>query len=244
MPSISEVLDYEKKKVGSSTDHDGWYGAQCVDLIMDLYHRWFNFTGFGNALDYMTNAMPPGSKRYKKGETQPQVGDILIWKWGDWDIYGHIGFCTAYDGTSITSVEQNVDGGPIEKGGPARYRTRPDTFLVGIIRLPYSDASNPAQELKDHNFSRVPEIGKFTSTIDSPIYIRRAPSTSAEYAKDTDGNPVWYEKGQSVIYDSYVIINGYVWISYIGGSGNRNYIATGEWNGHRRSSTWGTFSEA
>ena len=49
-------------------------------------------------------------------------------------------------------------------------------------------------------------------------------------------------EGETVIYDSYVINEGYVWISYIGGSGQRNYIATGEWAGDRRKGpAWGTF---
>lgn len=36
-----------------------------------------------------------------------------------------------------------------------------------------------------------------------------------------------YEEGDTVYFDSYVIFNGYHWISYIGGSGNRRYVATG-----------------
>ncbi|MCG5106632.1 SH3 domain-containing protein, partial [Candidatus Saccharibacteria bacterium] len=31
--------------------------------------------------------------------------------------------------------------------------------------------------------------------------------------------------GQTVQYDSYIDANGYRWISYVGYSGNRNYIA-------------------
>lgn len=36
------------------------------------------------------------------------------------------------------------------------------------------------------------------------------------------------ENGKSIIYDSAYIADGYRWISYIGNSGNRRYIATGE----------------
>lgn len=40
-----------------------------------------------------------------------------------------------------------------------------------------------------------------------------------------------YKKGQKFHYDSYVITNGYVWLSYIGGSGKRRYVAEGPYDG-------------
>ena len=43
--------------------------------------------------------------------------------------------------------------------------------------------------------------------------------------------------------DSYVVKEGFVWISYISYSGERHYIATGTHNGSERTSTWGSFRE-
>lgn len=57
------------------------------------------------------------------------------------------------------------------------------------------------------------------------IKIRKAPSLNGE---DTG---VRYIKGQSVRYDGYVKREGYVWISWIGGSsGQRRWMAAGELN--------------
>lgn len=239
----SQVIEYVKTLVGGSVDYDGWYGAQCVDLIGHIMQKFCGFTPYGNAIDYMSNKMPPGAKRFN-GSAGIQPGDIPIWKWGPSDPFGHIGFCTAVTSSGTTCIEQNVDGAPVGVGGPARIRTRNFDHLVGYIRLPYKGDASGDAKVSEHNWTRVPENGTFTSAIDAKIHIRKgAPTTTAEYAKDSSGNPVWYNKGESVKYDSYVISDGYVWISYIGGSGNRNYIATGPWDGSRRSApAWGTFS--
>lgn len=228
MVKQSDFIAYVKSLVGSRVDQDGYYGAQCVDLIMHVNQKYFGMRTWGNAIDYASNAMPSGFKRYSKGQTNPQPGDILVWNWGSWDIYGHIGICTAFDGVNITSVEQNVDGGPtsLTYGGPARYRTRNDACLVAILRPPLEvDGTTNSRY-----WTRVPESASVV--VDLPkINVRNEPSTA--------GSPVAaYSKGERVNYDSYVVANGYVWISYISGSGVRRYMAIGEHDGIRRTSTW------
>lgn len=228
MVKQSDFIAYVKSLVGSRVDQDGYYGAQCVDLIMHVNQKYFSMRTWGNAIDYASNAMPSGFKRYSKGQTNPQPGDILVWNWGSWDIYGHIGICTAFDGVNITSVEQNVDGGPtsLTYGGPARYRTRNDACLVAILRPPLEvDGTTNSRY-----WTRVPESASVV--VDLPkINVRNEPSTA--------GSPVAaYSQGERVNYDSYVVANGYVWISYISGSGVRRYMAIGEHDGIRRTSTW------
>ena len=49
----------------------------------------------------------------------------------------------------------------------------------------------------------------------------RSPSLSGEVV-------AVYGNGEVINYDSYCIAEGYVWISYIGASGIRNYVGTGE----------------
>lgn len=56
------------------------------------------------------------------------------------------------------------------------------------------------------------------------IKIRKAPSLNGE---DTG---LVYKKGMSVNYDGYVRREGYVWISWIGSSGTRRWMAAGELN--------------
>ena len=218
MVKQSDFIAYVKSLVGSRVDQDGYYGAQCVDLIMHVNQKYFGMRTWGNAIDYASNAMPSGFKRYSKGQTNPQPGDILVWNWGSWDIYGHIGICTAFDGVNITSVEQNVDGGPTS----LNY----DACLVAILRPPLEvDGTTNSRY-----WTRVPESASVV--VDLPkINVRNEPSTA--------GSPVAaYSQGERVNYDSYVVANGYVWISYISGSGVRRYMAIGEHDGIRRTSTW------
>ncbi len=132
--TLLQAINWIKDQVGKWIDVDGAWGAQCVDLIMKYALILANFITRGNAIDYMHNTLPEGWQRFKKGESQIQPGDIAIWKWGSWDIYGHVGLVFEVNGRYITSVEQNVDGAAVGVGGYARVRTRDDSCLVGFIR--------------------------------------------------------------------------------------------------------------
>ena len=62
--------------------------------------------------------------------------------------YGHTGVVIEdSDGVTLKTIEQNVDGNwdYLEVGGPARYRTRSYTGMVGYIRPNYSTDSDTAQ---------------------------------------------------------------------------------------------------
>ena len=128
-----------------------------------------------------------------------------------------------HEGT-ITSVEQNVDGTP-ERGGIARIMRRDDTYLAGFIRPSYDSTEE---------WTRIPETGHFTVEVPS-INVRNKPSKLGKVTNT-------YYKGERIYYDSYVIKEGFVWISYISYSNERHYVATGTHNGSERTSTWGTFS--
>ncbi|WP_071131381.1 N-acetylmuramoyl-L-alanine amidase [Enterococcus timonensis] len=64
--------------------------------------------------------------------------------------------------------------------------------------------------------SDLPNSGRYTFTANTNI--RSNASTGSSVVG-------LYSKGQSVIYDSKVTAGGYVWLSYIGASGNRRYVA-------------------
>ncbi len=131
----SEVLNYTVGLLGVATDHDGWFGAQCVDLIMHLISKFWNFEAGGNAIDYKWNELPSGFKRWQ-GNDDIQSGDILVWDFDDQ--YGHVGYCISKDGDYVTSVEQNVDG-TTDIGGPARRCTRNICDVTAVIRPPYDE---------------------------------------------------------------------------------------------------------
>lgn len=79
------------------------------------------------------------------------------------------------------------------------------------------EASAPAQPPTQapSTSGRIAQSGTFTAAMN--MNIRRAPV-------DGEAVAILYP-GQSVRYDSYIDAGGVRWISYIGNSGNRNYIA-------------------
>ena len=66
---------------------------------------------------------------------------------------------------------------------------------------------------------RVPASGPATG-LGNARNLRAEPSTASEIVAT-------YANGQQFNYDGYLIANGYVWLSYIGGSGHRRYVAEG-----------------
>ena len=223
MASQQIMVNWAKNNVYKWIDMDGMYGAQCVDLIMAYVKTFANFQIYGNAIDYLTNSIPSGWKRYYKGDSNIAPGDIAIWHWGSWDKYGHVGIVIEVNNGLITSVEQNVDGTP-EQGGVARIMSRDDTCLAGFIRPSYDS---------NEDWTRVDENGKFTVTVPA-VNVRTKPSISGEIVSS-------YSEGEVVYYDSYVIKEGFVWISYISYSNERRYMAVGSHDGTRRLSSWGEF---
>ncbi|OEG13442.1 SH3 domain-containing protein [Enterococcus ureasiticus] len=72
------------------------------------------------------------------------------------------------------------------------------------------------------------------------FYPDRQLAVSADTNPDDVARPAldYYNAGSSIPYDSYIMTNGYVWISYIAGSGKRRYVAVGPDDG-QIDTTWG-----
>lgn len=68
----------------------------------------------------------------------------------------------------------------------------------------------------------------------SPINLRTDVKTSASSIAILKG-------GSRIKYDAYCFANGYVWIRQPRGNGKYGYLATGNANGNKRTSSWGTF---
>lgn len=67
------------------------------------------------------------------------------------------------------------------------------------------------------------------------------PDRTLEVSRDTDPyspSVTTYSAGQPIHYDSYVLENGYAWISYVSWSGERRFVAVGPDDG-RNDTTWG-----
>ena len=148
--------------------------------------------------------------------------------------YGHVVIVEAINGDQLTVLEQNYIG----KRYPVRNYYSASAYAHNVahyITPPGTASNSPTPVGVSNGAKQYTEHGTMTVMVDV-LNVRRAPNTSGQIVAT-------YTKGQSFKYDTVIIdVNGYVWVSYIGGSGKRNYVATGATrNGSRYGAAWGTF---
>lgn len=98
-----------------------------------------------------------------------------------------------------------------QNGDYTWYRLTPNEW-VASAGAKVITAPSPAAPTS----GRVAQSGTFKATV--AVNVRSAPSLSA-------GVVATYSPGESVQYDSYIDAEGIRWISYVGASGNRRYVA-------------------
>lgn len=241
MTTANEIVQYtiNLANSGMGVDKDGVYGTQCADLPCFIAKNWFGVDLWGNAIDLLDAAAGAGWEVHRMPtDANPKAGAIFVMAVASHP-YGHTGVVIEdSDGYTMKTVEQNIDGNwnALEVGGPARFNSRDFSGVVGWFYPPYSSGGSsqePTQAPTSNEIDLIPETGTFTVG-DAAINVRRAPNLNGEIV-------AVYEPGQSVTYDSKGSANGYRWISYIGGSGNRNYMAIGQTDeAGNRISLWGT----
>lgn len=130
---------------GWNVDVDGYYGCQCVDLILAYYNCLVGYHVSGNAKDYASNSLPSGWTRVY---SNPQVGDIVVWGagasigWGTTryanSTYGHIGIIKGVNSDgSISTVETNA-----EQGSAAHYYQRSAANVACYIRPNFKSSTS------------------------------------------------------------------------------------------------------
>lgn len=102
--TADQAVSWVRSKIGSGIDYDGYYGCQCVDLIMAYYEYLGVPISGGNAAEYAWNTLPAGWERIQGA--QPQKGDILVYAANSDNPYGHVG---VYE-SDYSHYHQNVDG--------------------------------------------------------------------------------------------------------------------------------------
>lgn len=181
------------------------YKGQCVSLIQQYLYQVFGmqFKARGNAKDWAYN-IPDGFTKLGSN-IKLQKGDILVYGSNYGGGYGHIGLI-------------DVNGKYYDQNGIKRlaigYRDNPFSGYICVLR------PNNQKKLglnADRSGNRIAQNGTFTASVNN-LNVRRSPSLNGQVVAQ-------YSKGESVKYDSYIDSEGYRWISYIGKSGNRNYIA-------------------
>ncbi|HEK9149934.1 TPA: CHAP domain-containing protein, partial [Streptococcus equi subsp. equi] len=226
MTTAKEIVQYcvNLANSGMGVDKDGMYGTQCADLPCFIVKNWFGIDLWGNAIDLLNSAAAQGLEViYNAPGVNPKASDLFVMEVAG-SPYGHTGAVIEdSDGYTIKTVEQNIDGNwdSLQVGGPARFNTRDFTGVVGWIRLPV-DHTNQTVDTAPQTSDTIVETSKTgTFTLDAAeINVRRWPNLTSEVVDS-------YKQGQTVSFDSEGYANGYYWISYVGGSGKRNYMAIG-----------------
>ncbi|HEQ4082017.1 TPA: CHAP domain-containing protein [Streptococcus pyogenes] len=243
MATVSEVISYWRGlgDTNQGYDADLAWGWQCADVTNGTTTNFFGVTLWGNAIDLLDSAKAQGLEViYDAPGINPKAGDLFV-MYTYAHPYGHTGIVIAdSDGYTIQTIEQNVDGysdnngdginDQFQVGGPARYVTRAfsdgDGYIVGWIRPPYSDTSSEKQSQSQapSGFRKLKdEVGTFEVMVPA-LNVRREPSLNGEIV-------ACYQYGMTGTYDSVYVGDGYIWVSYVGASGMRNYMAVGDADG-------------
>lgn len=128
-----EAIAWAKAQVGKSLDFDGYYGAQCMDLIL-YYCAKFGWRPYGNAVDLKNATVPSGWQKIQNSATfVPEVGDIFIFTMAP---YGHTGIITSANMNSFTSIDQNWVNASNNGSAGANVTHNYNTFW-GVIRPPF-----------------------------------------------------------------------------------------------------------
>ncbi|HEK9271088.1 TPA: SH3 domain-containing protein, partial [Streptococcus equi subsp. equi] len=225
-----EVIEFyiNLANAGMGVDKDGAYGTQCADVPCYAAKHWFGVDLWGNAADLLASAAALGWEvHYMPTEANPRAGAFFVKDaWFDGVNYGHTGLVYVdSDGYTMQTIEQNIDGNAdaLYVGGPARFNTRDFTGVIGWFYPPYqgdavTQTVSTAPQTSD-TIVETSQAGTFTLDV-AEINIRRWPSLASEVVGS-------YKQGDTVSFDSEGYANGYYWISYVGGSGMRNYMAIG-----------------
>lgn len=239
MTIASEIVQYSTNlaNAGMGVDKDGMWGTQCADLPCFIAKNWFGVDLWGNAIDLLDSAAGAGWEVHRMPtDVNPQAGAVFVMAVSD-HRFGHTGVVIEdSDGYTMRTVEQNIDGNwdALTVGGPARFNTRDFTGVTGWFYPPYDQGGVTASAgVATNEIELIPETGTFTVG-EVPINVRRSPSLEGEIV-------AVYQPEQTVNYDSKGSANGFRWISYIGASGKRNYMAIGQTDeSGNRISLWGT----
>lgn len=247
MARTNDVILFAKNLAdnGIGVDQDGAWGTQCVDLPNAISSQLFGKALWGNAIDLLNSAASLGYEvEYNEAgnmDSKPRASAVFVMEtvyiYGH--PYGHTGVVIEdSDGYTMRTIEQNIDGNAdsLYIGGPARYNTRNFDGVVGWFYFPTDDTSYipaPASEPFSGEVEIRDESGTFTVEV-SALNVRAAAGLNAEIV-------AVYSAGQEINYDGWCDVDGYIWITYIGGSGNRRYVAVGQSEDGQRVTSFGSF---
>lgn len=181
----------------------GTYKGQCVSLVQQYLYQCYGipYKPRGNAAQFV----PPEFVRVRGGL---QPGDIVRYAGASWNGgFGHIGII-------------DVNGKFLDQNGTKRlavaYRDQPFAGISAIFRPNRRVRLYDAPQAPSHVGGAVAQNGTFSAYENRNI--RRMPSLQGEVV-------AVFSAGAKQRYDSYVDAAGFRWVSWVGASGHRNYVA-------------------
>lgn len=246
---MSRTSAYQKMRneiLGKTIDVDRAFGPQCWDLAAYVMANYYGghaihcgITGYAKdiALQRKTNGILNFCSDV--GLTAPlQPGDICVWTNCNVAPLSHIAIYDHDNGqNAVFFLGQNQGANP----GVVSICQIPVNGIIGVFRPKHIKGEDAATTIASDAqvLNAIPadfrhERATFAVTVDA-IKIRNAPSLKG---KDTH---MVYKKGMSVNYDGYVLREGYVWISWIGRTGERHWMACGEEKNGRNVKPYGIF---
>lgn len=183
-------------------------GIQCVAVPNQFNAKvveggWIGTPITGYASDWWTNwGNDVDYNNYVRvyPDQPAQKGDIAIWKLYPGIGLPHIAVVLANKANSLTCISQNP--------GPARTVDLEKKGLLGYLR--------PKKFIQAES-GRINVTGTATVVVND-LNVRNDPSTNGPVVAQ-------YDTGMTFNFDSYIIANGYVWLSYVSTSGVRRYVA-------------------
>lgn len=247
MATLNDILGYAEglADAGTGVSMSKW-GMQCAALPNAISTYFFGKTLWGNAIDLLNSAAGLGYEVvYDAVGVNPRAGAIFVmdttYLYGH--PYGHTGIVIEdSDGVTMKTIEQNIDGNSdsLYVGGPARYNTRNFDGIVGWFYFPVDgqpaqvEPITPSEPLTVNSSEFNPEEGTFTVEV-SALNVRASAGLLGEIV-------AVYTAGQVINYDGWLDNDGYIWITYIGASGNRRYVAVGQSQNGKRITDFGSFA--
>ncbi|OJG27945.1 hypothetical protein RU98_GL002154 [Enterococcus caccae] len=171
------------------------------------------------------------------GNYPAKRGDVFIWgnRGGSGGAAGHTGIFVD-DHDNIIHCNYGFNGITVNNhdyiwelnGQPA----------ITIYR--YTDGNSDPKPSAPKPIDPVPQAPDKRVIMSGVFYPDRPLAVSADTNPDDVASPAldYYNAGQPIKYDGYIMANGYAWISYISDSGKRRYVAVGPDDG-RIDTTWG-----
>ena len=209
MKTKNQAKDWINSKVGIGIDFDGWYGYQCMDLVVAYmyYVTDGKLTLWGNAKDAIKNDLKGYATLHKNTpQFLPKMGDIAVWTTGNFSEFGHIAIVTSANLDTFNAIEQNWNGGGLTLSEVTTKRKKSYQNVTHFIRPNFKSTSKskpkpvskpkPKPKPKPTKKSTSKKntwnwSGKFTAK--KNIKVRKSPSLTNE--KNVVEKSSWIKKG-------------------------------------------------